>query len=469
MTLTLRYAARSDRGLIRSGNEDSMYAGPRLLAVADGMGGMAAGDVASNIVIATLAPLDEDVPGSDLIEPLHDAVDLANQRLRAIVEENPQFEGMGTTLTGLLFSGSRFGMVHVGDSRAYLLRGDDFAQITKDDTYVQMLVDEGRITEEEANSHPQRSLITQAMGTTEVHPEYSILEAVSDDRILLCSDGLSGFVSFDTIGETLRTVADPAECVERLIQLALRAGGPDNVTVVVADVTDSDIVEGVPIVGGAAATDRGENQPVDLSSSAGRAAALKQPLQVTQADTETTVETHVPRVTRRRTPLRVLMLGVLAFILLAGGGFGAWFYSQSQYYVGATGDGRVAVFQGLPGTVAGFTLSSVNIASPRPVDDLTPLAQGKVRKGIQVSDLSKAKVLMVSLTEERADNTNLLPVCASTDPEIVATPTVIANPTVNPSAGQPAAPPSAQASTTPTVQSTPTGITEAPPSCRPRK
>ncbi len=143
MTLTLRYAARSDRGLIRSGNQDSVYAGPRLLAVADGMGGMAAGDVASNIVIATMAPLDEDVPGNAMIDTLRGAVDLANQQIRDAVEANPAMEGMGTTLTAMLFSGSKMGMVHIGDSRAYILRDGEFAQVTKDDTYVQMLVDEG--------------------------------------------------------------------------------------------------------------------------------------------------------------------------------------------------------------------------------------------------------------------------------------------------------------------------------------
>lgn len=146
MTLTLRYAARSDRGLIRDGNQDSVYAGPRLLAVADGMGGMAAGDVASNIVIGAMAPLDEDVPGSALVDALRNAVETANQQLRDTVDANPQMEGMGTTLTAALFSGTKFGMVHIGDSRAYLLRDGEFSQITKDDTYVQMLVDEGRIS-----------------------------------------------------------------------------------------------------------------------------------------------------------------------------------------------------------------------------------------------------------------------------------------------------------------------------------
>ena len=188
MTLTLRYAARSDRGLIRGGNQDSVYAGPRLLAVADGMGGMAAGDVASNIVIAAMAPLDEDVPGNALVDALRGAVETANQQIRDAVDANPAMEGMGTTLTALLFSGTRFGMVHIGDSRAYLLREGEFVQVTKDDTYVQMLVDEGQITEEEASSHPQRSLLTRALQGSDADPEYSVRQAVPGDRYLLCSD-----------------------------------------------------------------------------------------------------------------------------------------------------------------------------------------------------------------------------------------------------------------------------------------
>ncbi|HET6214972.1 MAG TPA: protein phosphatase 2C domain-containing protein, partial [Micromonosporaceae bacterium] len=182
MTLTLRYAARSDRGLIRDGNQDSVYAGPRLLAVADGMGGMAAGDVASNIVIGAMAPLDEDVPGDALLDALRNAVDVANQQLRDTVDANPQLEGMGTTLTAMLFAGTKVGMVHVGDSRAYMLRGGEFAQITKDDTYVQMLVDEGRISAEEASSHPQRSLLTRALDGRDIDPEYSVRQVMPGDR-----------------------------------------------------------------------------------------------------------------------------------------------------------------------------------------------------------------------------------------------------------------------------------------------
>ncbi|MEU7864616.1 PP2C family serine/threonine-protein phosphatase, partial [Nonomuraea sp. NPDC049141] len=277
MTLTLRYAAHSDRGLIRDGNQDSVYAGPRLLAVADGMGGMAAGDVASNIVIGAMAPLDEDVPGDALVDALRSAVGTANQQLRDTVDANPQLEGMGTTLTATLFSGSKLGMVHIGDSRAYLLRNGEFAQITKDDTYVQMLVDEGRISAEEASSHPQRSLLTRALDGRDIDPEYSVRQVLPGDRYLICSDGLSGVVSADTIGETMREYADPQQCVERLVQLALRGGGPDNITVIIADATDQDIVEASPIVGGAAARDRGMATSADVSTPAARASALSAP------------------------------------------------------------------------------------------------------------------------------------------------------------------------------------------------
>src|SRR5205809_2089245 len=277
MSLTLRYAARSDRGLIRDGNQDSVYAGPRLLAVADGMGGMAAGDVASNVVIAAMAPLDEDVPGDAMVDTLRSAVETANQQLRDAVDANPALEGMGTTLTAMLFSGSKFGLVHVGDSRAYLLREGEFVQVTKDDTYVQMLVDEGRISAEEASSHPQRSLLTRALDGRDADPEYSVRQAITGDRYLLCSDGLSGVVSAETIESTLREYTDLGQCTERLIQLALRGGGPDNITVIVADVTDGDIVEDQPIVGGAAARDRGMTSSAAESTPAARASALASP------------------------------------------------------------------------------------------------------------------------------------------------------------------------------------------------
>src|SRR5689334_7086015 len=350
MTLTLRYAAQSDRGLNRDGNQDSVYAGPRLLAVADGMGGMAAGDVASNIVIAAIAPLDEDVPGDALVDALRHAVGTANQTLRDTVDANPHLEGMGTTLTAVLFSGSKIGMVHIGDSRAYMLRQGEFAQITKDDTYVQMLVDEGRISPEEASSHPQRSLLTRALDGRDIDPEYSVRQVLKGDRYLICSDGLSGVVSAETIGESMKEYADPQQCVERLVQLALRGGGPDNITVVIADATDEDILEATPIVGGAAARDRGNSTVADASSAAARAAALQAPPRPAQPagpayDNE---EPDQPK----RHPVRTSLLLLVLLGVLGGGLYLGWQYTQKQYYVGATEQGQLAVFRGVPGQIA---------------------------------------------------------------------------------------------------------------------
>jgi PPM family protein phosphatase len=385
MTLTLRYAARSDRGLIRDGNQDSVYAGPRLLAVADGMGGMAAGDVASNVVIAAMAPLDEDVPGDALVDALRSAVETANQQLRDAVDNNPALEGMGTTLTAMLFSGTKFGMVHVGDSRAYLQRDGEFVQVTKDDTYVQMLVDEGRISAEEASSHPQRSLLTRALDGRDIDPEYSVRQALPGDRYMLCSDGLSGVVSAETIAQTMREYVDPAQCVDRLVQLALRGGGPDNVTVIVADVTDQDILEQRPIVGGAAARDRGMVSGSDESTPASRASALQPP----RAAVPETAEEENER--PKRHPVRTAVLLVVLLVLLGGGTWGGWAWTQQQYYVGATPDGVIAVYQGIPGQIAGLHLSRVHHTEPVTLDQLTKVAQDKVKQGISASSASDAE------------------------------------------------------------------------------
>ncbi|RKN14006.1 protein phosphatase [Micromonospora musae] len=426
MTLTLRYAAHSDRGLIRDGNQDSVYAGPRLLAVADGMGGMAAGDVASNIVIGAMAPLDEDVPGDALVDALRSAVGTANQQLRDTVDANPQLEGMGTTLTATLFSGSKLGMVHIGDSRAYLLRNGEFAQITKDDTYVQMLVDEGRISAEEASSHPQRSLLTRALDGRDIDPEYSVRQVLPGDRYLICSDGLSGVVSADTIGETMREYTDPQQCVERLVQLALRGGGPDNITVIIADATDQDIVEATPIVGGAAARDRGMATSADISTPAARASALSAPR--SPAPEEPTPDEDEPE-RRRHRPVRAAAMGIALLVILGGGLFAGWSYTQQQYYVGATEEGQVAVFRGIQGQIAGLDLSTVHSTSPAQLDDLTLAAQEQVKQGIPAKSEPDAERRLAELTSEDPTNPNLKPVCPSpSTPVASSTPSTSSSP-----------------------------------------
>jgi serine/threonine protein phosphatase PrpC len=444
MTLTLRYAAQSDRGLIRDLNQDSVYAGPRLLAVADGMGGMAAGDVASNIVIAAMAPLDEDVPGDALVDALRHAVGLANQHLRDTVDANPQLEGMGTTLTAVLFSGSKFGMVHIGDSRAYLLRRNEFAQITKDDTYVQMLVDEGRVSPEEASSHPQRSLLTRALDGRDIDPEYSVRQVLAGDRYLICSDGLSGVVSADTIGQTMRELADPQACVERLVQLALRGGGPDNITVVIADAIDTDIMEQAPIVGGAAAIDRGNTTVADASTSAARAAALQKPRPPQPVQPEN--DGYDAQERPKGHPLRTTLLVVLLLAVLGGGLWLGYRYTQNQYYVGATDAGQIAIFRGVPGQIAGLDLSSVNETSPARLQDLTAVAQERVKQGIHAQNRLDAVQTLTELTDDNPANPNLKPLCST--PSTTPTPPAATAPatTTSSAPGTAAGTPTVQAS-----------------------
>ncbi|MFD2764044.1 PP2C family protein-serine/threonine phosphatase [Micromonospora eburnea] len=452
MTLTLRYAAHSDRGLIRDGNQDSVYAGPRLLAVADGMGGMAAGDVASNIVIGAMAPLDEDVPGDALVDALRSAVGTANQQLRDTVDANPQLEGMGTTLTATLFSGSKLGMVHIGDSRAYLLRNGEFTQITKDDTYVQMLVDEGRISAEEASSHPQRSLLTRALDGRDIDPEYSVRQVLPGDRYLICSDGLSGVVSADTIGDTMREYTDPQQCVERLVQLALRGGGPDNITVIIADATDQDIVEATPIVGGAAARDRGMATSADVSTPAARASALSAPRPPVP---EEPVDGDDEPERRRHRPLRTAVMLLALLVILGGGVFGGWSYTQRQYYVGATEDGQIAVFRGVPGQIAGVDLSSPHSVSPAKLDDLTLAAQEQVKQGIQAKSEPDAERRLAELTSDDPTNPNLKPICPPSPTATAATPIATATVTPTPSTTTSAATPATGANASPSATTTP--------------
>ena len=259
MTLELRYAVRSDVGLLREGNEDSAYAGPRLLAVADGMGGHAAGEVASALTIESMAQLDSVQPGGDMLAALSSAVIAANAKLQEKILANPAVEGMGTTLTALLWSDGHAAICHIGDSRGYLLRDGELYQITHDHTLVQSLVDEGRISADDVATHPQRSLLLRALdGRSAAEPDLSVHDSQAGDRYLLCSDGLSGVVSDETLRDTLATIEDPDAATRQLIELAIHGGGPDNITCIVADVVDTATtrlpVTTAPVLAGAAAS-----------------------------------------------------------------------------------------------------------------------------------------------------------------------------------------------------------------------
>lgn len=245
MSLILRSASVSDPGLVRSNNEDVAYAGRRLIAVADGMGGLPAGEVASEIVLRRLCVSEQGPIGPEPCAALSAAIEDASGQIRAATEADPASEGMGTTATAALLTGDRLAVVHVGDSRGYLLRraGAESVgsvatlhQLTRDDTFVQWLVDQGVLTPDDARRHPQRSLVTNAVQGVPVEPATALLAVGAGDRLLLCTDGLSDVVTDEAIGQALVTYADVQQCAEQLVKLAHQAGAPDNVTVVVADV-----------------------------------------------------------------------------------------------------------------------------------------------------------------------------------------------------------------------------------------
>ncbi len=388
MTLVLKYVARSDRGLVRSNNQDAVYAGPRLLAVADGMGGHAAGEIASKIVIAALAPLDDDEPGDDLLGQLREAVEAGNGAISELVAGDPELDGMGTTLTAILFAGSRLGLVNIGDSRTYLMRGGTVNQITHDDSFVQSLIDEGRITAEEANTHPQRSLLLRALtGHDAIEPTLNLREVRPGDRYLLCSDGLSGVISHETLAEAMH-IADPHTCADRMIELALRGGGPDNVTVIIADVVDVDFGDDAPIVGGAAGDGSDEGPPPD--SPASRARALN-PVTPPPQRADPTAPPPPPPKSRRRTVVRTLAVLGVVLVLLIGGFYLTRALVLRQYFVGASPTGEIGIFQGVRGSFLGVSLNREIEGSCPPntpgcelitVSDLKQGARGSVTNGI---------------------------------------------------------------------------------------
>ncbi|SPM29788.1 potassium ABC transporter ATPase, partial [Mycobacterium terramassiliense] len=484
VTLVLRYAARSDRGLVRTNNEDSVYAGARLLALADGMGGHAAGEVASQLVIAALAHLDDDEPGGDLLAKLDAAVRSGNAAIAAQVEMEPDLEGMGTTLTAILFDGNRIGLVHIGDSRGYLLRDGELTQITKDDTFVQTLVDEGRITREEAHSHPQRSLIMRALTGHEVEPTLTMREARAGDRYLLCSDGLSDPVSDETILEALQ-IPDVAESAYRLIELALRGGGPDNVTVVVADVVDYDYGQTQPILAGAVS---GEEDQLTLpNTSAGRASAIRPREEVAK---RVPAQEEMPRRSRWSRRRTAIVVTLVVLLVLAGLGIGRAII-RSNYYV-AEYNGMVSILRGIQGSLLGMSLhepyligclnarNELSLISSgqtgghldcrlMQLQDLRPPERAQVQAGLPAGTLDDA---IGQLRELSA--TSLLPPCPppratsppATEPNVTAppasssaTPSSSASPTSTPASTAPTAP----ATTSPTTTQTLTALPPPPP------
>jgi protein phosphatase len=367
-----------------------------------------------------------------MLQSLREAVFEGSEHLREVIRDAPQLEGMGTTLTAILFAGGRLALCHVGDSRAYLVRDGQMSQITHDDTFVQTLIDDGRITPEEANTHPQRSLLLRALNGQDVEPDLSMREVRDGDRYLLCSDGLSGVVSEETLAEALKD-PDPESTADRLIELALRSGGPDNVTVIVADVIEDSGGRGRvdPVVDGAAGGNIGQRQ-VDPRSAAGRAHLADPPAAPPPPPTPPTGGGP----SARRRPLRLLLVAVAALVVLTAGAVGTYVWALGHWFVGVDGEAnaeQVAVFRGLNVSVVGFEFYELDEDTGMELADLTPAARSRVRDGITANDAAHAARILDALREQR------LPLCPSTSssgtnetPSSPAVPSAGATPTDDP-------------------------------------
>lgn len=409
MALTYRYVALTDTGLRRSNNQDSGYASSRLLLLADGMGGAAAGDLASSQTLDVIrGEVERDVPeGEDALSVLGTAVDHANDRLGQLITEDPAVEGMGTTLEALLWDGEKLAWAHIGDSRVYRLREGRLAQISTDHTFVQSLVDEGRITREEARVHPHRSLLLRAMlGRDDNDPDLSWLQPAAGDRYLLCSDGLSDMVDDEAIEQAMRSESIDTAATE-LVRLALEGGGVDNVTVVIGEFVeateedDSDTelacADGRPQIVGAAA-DAPRPRP---AGETGPASVTHTPTE--HDDTEARGRQQDPEELRYapRPPSRWRWvrwtIGVIVLLGLAGGiAYWAYEWSQQQYYV-AEDDGRVAIYRGVDASLPGITLQQVDERTDIEIADLPDYQQGRVEDGISAASRADADQIVENL------------------------------------------------------------------------
>ncbi|HET7682559.1 MAG TPA: protein phosphatase 2C domain-containing protein [Marmoricola sp.] len=400
--LQLRFAAVSDVGRVRKDNQDSGYAGPHLLVIADGVGGAARGDVASSAAVEELKRLDRapsDV-GDDALGALAGAVHRAHDRLREIVRDHPDLDGTSTTISAGIFDGHDLGVVHVGDSRGYLLRGGRLEPLTTDHTLVQSLIEEGRITQEEARVHPHRNLILRAVdGVHEPEPDAHTVTLQDGDRLLFCSDGCSGVLDDDAMADILGAGELEAAAAE-LVRSALEAGSSDNVTVVLAEAVAAD---GAPAaaaqVVGAAATQPHLNIVDDRTGSldAEEVAAFGGTgAEEDDEDYDPEELRYAPRPPRRMLWLRRIVVLVVVLALIALGANYLYGLSQKQYYVSSSAD-RVAIFRGVQADLPGLTLHRVYEETDIELSDLPTSYQRRVRSGISAESLPAARRVVENL------------------------------------------------------------------------
>ena len=343
------FGSRTDIGCLRDHNEDSLVVTPPLFAVADGMGGHAAGEVASEIAVRVLSELAPEHPDG---EALGRAIEEANRAVIQAAREGRGRQGMGTTMTAAMLEGARLVIAQVGASRAYLLHQGKLQQLTRDHSLMADMIEAGQLTPEEARTHPQRSVITRALGSdAHLHPDIYEINVETGDRLLICSDGLSGMIFDDQIENTLRRVQDPQRCASQLVNEAIAAGGHDNVTVIVADVT-------------------------------GYAEVRRKKL-------------------ARKTKLSIALVLVLFAAIVAGAAWGTQTYLNTAAYL-ANDNGKVAGYRGVPGSVLGLSFSHLERTTDVTVADLQPGVANRLNEGIRVDDMEAADALVKEYEDEIA-------------------------------------------------------------------
>lgn len=389
--MSIRYAAKSDVGRVRDANEDAYLVQEPLFVVADGMGGHLAGDVASRMAVDVLMhDLDTkiDIDADSLIA----AVRHANEVIFEESRSNVELSGMGTTCTAAFVDGGEARIAHVGDSRAYLLRGGSLSQLTDDHTLVNRMVKEGRLRPEEAERHPQRSVITRALGIDpNVKVDYKTLELSSGDRLLLCSDGLSSMIDGALIERVLVETGDPDSAADRLVELANDAGGEDNITVVLVDVMEAE-----------------KRAPIPATSPQ----VVREPVTTDPESRPTPPPPARSVVARPRRWLRRLIVWVVALAIVGGGGFFlADYFLDRSWFVGVNEDGLVAVYQGIPEKVLGLDLKEEMRTTAIAVGDLPEFLREDVEEGIRVDSAEDATSKVADLRSraqeaERSRNNN---------------------------------------------------------------
>lgn len=472
--LFLYSTAVSDVGYVRSNNQDSAFAGQRLVAICDGMGGHAGGDTASTIAVLSLAHIERDDDDNDVqavARMMETSVMAAHDAIVGKATREHKLSGMGTTVTAVSLVAGYWVLAHIGDSRGYLLRDGKLIRMTQDHSYVQHLINTGRISEAEAKNHPQRNVVMRVLGDFDIdpRPDISIRPAKAADRWLLCSDGLCGVLEDSTIQEVLESVSDQEECAQRLVTMALKAGSTDNVTAIIADATLAldanafDLPHQIPLVGGAAGSSL---EPIadiigsQVASSpalrqsgnnpARRAAALRKEsnqqtaeqsaARVAQPSTEreesgrrivpdtgeipivhkqdgtSSADPNDPEVANairsahykeiherntKRHRIRLTMVSILAAVLLACfvGGYGAYRWSQTQFYLGESSNTMV-IYQGVPTNLFGFNLSHEVKRTKVRVSTLPKAWREQLAEGIVVSSIDEAERHAALITSE---------------------------------------------------------------------